>query len=47
VKELDAGSWMMFEQARFSTAVAGPEQSSQDALCSAIATLYYRDGDSL
>lgn len=47
VKELDAGSWVMFELPGFTTADAGVEQSSLDALRSASATSYFKDGDSL
>jgi hypothetical protein len=47
VKELDAGSWVMFELPGFTTAAAGTEQSSLDALRSATSTSYYKDGDTL
>jgi cell migration-inducing and hyaluronan-binding protein len=47
VKELDAGAWVMFELPGFTTAAAGTEQSSLDALRSASATSYYKDGDTL
>jgi len=47
VKELDAGSWVMFELPGFTTAESGTEQSSLDALRSASATSYYKDNDSL
>jgi cell migration-inducing and hyaluronan-binding protein len=47
VKELDAGAWVMFELPGFTTAAAGTEQSSLDALRSASATSYFKDGDTL
>jgi cell migration-inducing and hyaluronan-binding protein len=47
VKELDAGSWVLFELPGFTTAAAGTEQSSLDALRSASATSYYKEGDTL
>jgi cell migration-inducing and hyaluronan-binding protein len=47
VKELDADSWVMFELPGFTTAAAGTEQSSLDALRSASATSYYKEGDTL
>jgi hypothetical protein len=47
VKELDAGSWVMFELPGFTTASAGTEQSSLDALRAASATSYYKDNGSL
>ena len=39
VKELDAGAWVMFELPGFTTAAAGTEQRSLDALRSASAVL--------
>src|SRR5690606_25844141 len=47
VKELDAGSWVMFELPGFTTAAAGTEQGSLDALRSASTTSYYKDNDAL
>jgi G8 domain-containing protein len=47
VKELDAGSWVMFELPGFTTASAGTEQSSLDALRNAGATSYYKGNGSL
>jgi cell migration-inducing and hyaluronan-binding protein len=47
VKELDTGSWVMFELPGFTTASAGTEQSSLDALRTASATSYYRGNGSL
>jgi hypothetical protein len=47
VKELDAGSWVMFELPGFTTASAGAEQSSLDALRNASATSYYKGNGSL
>jgi hypothetical protein len=47
VKELDAGSWVMFELPGFTTASAGTEQSSLDALRKAGATSYYKGNGSL
>jgi cell migration-inducing and hyaluronan-binding protein len=42
VKELDKGSWVMFELPGFTTASAGTEQSSLEALRNATATSYYK-----
>lgn len=47
VKELDAGSWVMFELPGFTTASAGTEQSSLEALRKASTTSYYKDNGSL
>jgi cell migration-inducing and hyaluronan-binding protein len=47
VKELDTGSWVMFELPGFNVASAGTEQSSLDALRSASATSYYKGNGSL
>ena len=47
VKELDAGSWVMFELPGFTTASSGTAQDSLDALRKASATSYYKDKDSL
>src|SRR6187402_974571 len=42
VKELDTGSWVMFELPGFSTASKGTAQDSLDALRKATATSYYK-----
>jgi cell migration-inducing and hyaluronan-binding protein len=47
VKELDTGSWVMFELPGFTTATSGTEQSSLDALRNAGATSYYKGDGSL
>jgi len=47
VKELDSGSWVMFELPGFTTATAGTEQNSLDALRKATATSYYKGNGSL
>ncbi|MEY4641999.1 MAG: hypothetical protein RLZZ227_1993 [Pseudomonadota bacterium] len=47
VKELDAGSWVMFELPGFTTAASGMEQSSLDALRQATTTSYYKGSDAL
>jgi len=47
VKELDAGSWVMFELPGFTTASAGTAQSSLDALRQASDTSYYKGDGSL
>jgi cell migration-inducing and hyaluronan-binding protein len=47
VKELDAGSWVMFELPGFATASAGTAVDSLDALRKASATSYYRGNGSL
>ena len=47
VKELDAGSWVMFELPGFTTAASGMEQSSLDGLRQASATSYYKNNGSL
>jgi cell migration-inducing and hyaluronan-binding protein len=45
--ELDPGSWVVFELPGFTTAASGAQQSSLDALRTANATSYYKDGDAL
>ena len=45
--ELDPGSWVIFELPGFTTAAAGAQQSSLDALRMANATSYYKGGDAL
>src|SRR5690348_13767981 len=47
VSELDKGSWVMFELPGFTTAAAGKEQSSLDALRQATETSYYKANGSL
>jgi cell migration-inducing and hyaluronan-binding protein len=47
VKELDRGSWVIFELPGFTTAASGTEQSSLDALRQASATSYYKGNGSL
>lgn len=47
VSELNAGSWVIFELPGFTTASAGAEQSSLDALRKATATSYYKGNGSL
>jgi len=47
VKELDTGSWVMFELPGFSTASKGTAQDSLDALRKATATSYYKGNGSL
>ena len=47
VKELDSGSWVIFDLPGFTTAASGTEQSSLDALRKASATSYYKGNGSL
>ena len=47
VKELDTGSWVIFELPGFTAAASGTEQSSLDALRNASATSYYKGNGSL
>jgi hypothetical protein len=47
VKELDAGSWVMFELPGFTTANSGTAVDSLDALRKASATSYYKGNGSL
>ncbi len=47
VKELDAGSWVIFELPGFTTAASGAEQSSLEALRKASTTSYYKGNGSL
>ena len=47
VKELDSGSWVIFELPGFTTAASGTEQSSTDALRKASATSYYKGNGEL
>jgi cell migration-inducing and hyaluronan-binding protein len=47
VKELDTGSWVMFELPGFTTASAGTATDSLDSLRKASATSYYKGKDAL
>jgi len=47
VRELDAGSWVMFELPGFTKAAAGTEQDSLDALRNANKTSYFKAKDAL
>ena len=47
VKELDKGSWVMFELPGFTAANAGTVQDSLDALRKATTTSYYKANGSL
>jgi cell migration-inducing and hyaluronan-binding protein len=47
VRELDAGSWVMFELPGFTSANSGTEVNSLDALRQATATSYYKGDGSL
>jgi hypothetical protein len=47
VKELDSGSWVIFELPGFTTAASGTEQHSLDALRKSGATSYFKDKDAL
>jgi cell migration-inducing and hyaluronan-binding protein len=47
VRELDSGSWVIFELPGFTTANAGTPQNSLDALRNASSTSYYRGEGSL
>ncbi len=47
VKELDSGSWVIFELPGFTTAASGTERSSLDALRKANATSYYKGNGEL
>ena len=47
VKELDNGSWVMFELPGFTTAASGTAVDSLDALRKASATSYYKGNGSL
>ena len=45
--ELDPGSWVIFQLPGFTTAAAGAEQGSLEALRKAGATSYFKDKDAL
>jgi cell migration-inducing and hyaluronan-binding protein len=47
VRELDAGSWVMFEIPGFAAADSGTEKNSLDALRNASATSYFKGDSSL
>lgn len=47
VKELDTGSWVMFELPGFTTAASGKPQENLDALRKASETSYYKGDGSL
>ena len=47
LREMDNGSWVIFELPGFTTAAAGAAQSSLAALREARDTAYYKDGDTL
>ena len=47
LSELDKGSWVIFELPGFTTAAAGTEQTSLDALRKASDTSYFKDKDAL
>lgn len=47
VKELDRGSWVMFDLPGFTTAASGKQENSLDALRKASATSYYKGNGSL
>ena len=46
-REMDEGSWVIFELPGFTTTAAGSEQSSLAALRDAPDTSYFKDGDTL
>jgi cell migration-inducing and hyaluronan-binding protein len=47
LREMDEGSWVIFELPGFATAASGAEQSSLDALRTANVTSYFKDNDAL
>jgi cell migration-inducing and hyaluronan-binding protein len=47
VKELESGSWVIFELPGFTAATEGTEQSSLDALRTATSTSYYKSNGAL
>lgn len=47
LREMDEGSWVIFELPGFTTTAGGAQQSSLEALKSASATSYFRDDDTL
>jgi cell migration-inducing and hyaluronan-binding protein len=47
LRELDKGSWVIFELPGFTTAASGTQQNSLDALRKARDTSYFKDKDAL
>jgi cell migration-inducing and hyaluronan-binding protein len=47
LREMDQGSWVMFELPGFTVAASGKQQDSMDALRKASETSYFRDKDAL
>ena len=47
LREMDEGSWVIFELPGFTTAASGTEQGSLDALRKASDTSYFKDKDAL
>jgi hypothetical protein len=47
VREMEQGSWVIFELPGFNTAASGKQQDSMDALRKASETSYFRDKDAL
>jgi cell migration-inducing and hyaluronan-binding protein len=47
LSELDKGSWVIFQLPGFSTAAAGTQATSLDALRKATDTAYFKDKDAL
>ncbi len=47
VRELDRGSWVIFELPGFTTAASGTQENSLDALRKASATSYYKGDGAL
>ena len=47
VRELNAGSWVIFELPGFTTAASGTQQNSLDALRTASDNSYFKDKDAL
>jgi hypothetical protein len=47
VKELDSGSWVMFELPGFTTAASGTQENSLDAMRKSSDTSYYKGNGSL
>jgi cell migration-inducing and hyaluronan-binding protein len=47
LREMDKGSWVLFELPGFTTAASGKQQGSMDALRAATETSYFKDKDAL
>jgi cell migration-inducing and hyaluronan-binding protein len=47
LRELDSGSWVIFDLPGFTTAASGTQQDSLDALRKASDTSYFKDQDAL